>query len=48
MKTITNTSSKRLDEVKWIGTGLAFILFPLIFVFAFAVHPGLLPKFRPN
>jgi hypothetical protein len=24
------------------GTGLAFITFPLIFVFAFAVHPGLL------
>jgi hypothetical protein len=25
-----------------IGTGLAFILFPLVFIFAFAVHPGLL------
>jgi hypothetical protein len=31
-----------LDVVERIGTGLAFILFPLLFVFAFAVHPGLL------
>jgi hypothetical protein len=31
-----------LQKVKCIGTGLAFIFFPLIFVFAFAVHPGLL------
>jgi len=42
MITITNKSSKRLSEAKRIGTGLAFILFPMIFVFAFAVHPGLL------
>jgi hypothetical protein len=34
--------SKVLQNGKRIGTGLAFILFPLIFVFAFSVHPGLL------
>ncbi len=28
--------------VKRIGVGLTFILFPLVFIFAFAVHPGLL------
>jgi hypothetical protein len=31
-----------LQNGKRIGTGLAFILFPLIFVFAFSIHPGLL------
>jgi hypothetical protein len=31
-----------LDNAKRIGTGLCFIVFPLTFVFAFAVHPGLL------
>jgi hypothetical protein len=31
-----------LNSAKRIGTGLAFIIFPLVFVFAFAVHPGLL------
>ena len=31
-----------LDQMKQIGTGLAFIIFPLLFIFAFAVHPGLL------
>jgi hypothetical protein len=30
-----------LAQIMQIGTGAAFILFPLIFVFAFAVHPGL-------
>lgn len=30
------------SQVLHIGVGAAFILFPLIFVFAFAVHPGLL------
>jgi hypothetical protein len=35
-------NSKVLQNVKRIGTGLAFILFPLIFIFAFSVHPGLL------
>jgi hypothetical protein len=34
--------SKVLQNGKRIGTGLAIVLFPLIFVFAFAVHPGLL------
>ena len=31
-----------LKDGKRMATGLAIILFPLIFVFAFAVHPGLL------
>ena len=31
-----------LSQVLQIGTGAAFILFPLIFVFAFSVHPKLL------
>jgi hypothetical protein len=31
-----------LDQMKQIGIGLAFIIFPLLFIFAFAVHPGLL------
>lgn len=31
-----------LNRAKRAGTGLAFIIFPLVFVFAFAVHPGLL------
>lgn len=31
-----------LRRVKRVGTGLCFIVFPLVFVFAFAVHPGLL------
>ena len=35
-------TNKVLQSGKRIGTGLAFILFPLIFVFAFSVHPGLL------
>jgi hypothetical protein len=30
------------NQIKQIGLGMAFILFPLVFVFAFAVHPGLL------
>ncbi|MHC1783261.1 MAG: hypothetical protein AB9891_11010 [Anaerolineaceae bacterium] len=34
--------SKALEKAKSIGTGLAIIAFPLIFVFAFSVHPGLL------
>ena len=28
-----------------IGTGVAFLIFPAVFIFAFAVHPGL---FRPH
>lgn len=31
-----------LGSTQRIGAGLAFIVFPLVFVFAFAVHPGLL------
>lgn len=34
--------NKVLQNGKRIGTGLAFIFFPLIFIFAFSVHPGLL------
>lgn len=34
--------SSNLESAKRVSTGLAFILFPLAFVFAFAVHPGLL------
>ena len=34
-----------LSATKRIGTGLAFIIFPMVFVFAFSVHPGLL---RPH
>ncbi|EAT59255.1 hypothetical protein [Chlorobium ferrooxidans] len=32
----------RLSVVRRIGTGLSFVIFPLVFVFAFSVHPGLL------
>ena len=35
-----------MTQVQQIGTGMAIILFPLIFVFAFLVHPRLL-KPRP-
>ena len=31
-----------LNHIKQIGVGLAFIIFPILFIFAFAVHPGLL------
>jgi hypothetical protein len=31
-----------LSHIQQLGTGAAFILFPLIFIFAFALHPGLL------
>jgi hypothetical protein len=31
-----------LNSIERIGTGLSFIIFPIVFVFAFAVHPGLL------
>ena len=34
--------SSNHDNMKRIGTGLAFVLVPLLFMFAFAVHPGLL------
>jgi hypothetical protein len=35
-------SQNLISQIVQIGTGAAFILFPLIFIFAFAVHPGLL------
>ena len=31
-----------LYQIEQIGIGLAFIIFPMLFIFAFAVHPGLL------
>ena len=31
-----------LAQIQQIGTGVAIIFFPLIFIFAFSVHPGLL------
>lgn len=31
-----------ISQIQQIGAGAAFILFPLIFTFAFSVHPGLL------
>jgi len=34
-----------LRSIKRIGTGLSFVIFPIVFVFAFSVHPGLL---RPH
>jgi hypothetical protein len=38
--------SRHLEQTKRIGTGLCFIIFPLVFIFAFATHPNLLsPKF---
>jgi hypothetical protein len=34
--------NKLLQQIQRTGTGLAFIFFPLLFIFAFGVHPGLL------
>ncbi len=31
-----------LNQIQQIGIGLAFIIFPMLFIFAFTVHPGLL------
>ncbi len=31
-----------LRSTKRVGTGLSFVIFPIVFVFAFSVHPGLL------
>lgn len=36
------TGPPPLARAKQVGTGLAFIVFPLVFVLAFALHPGLL------
>jgi hypothetical protein len=35
-------SANQVGSAKRVGTGLAFIVFPLVFIFAFAGHPGLL------
>jgi hypothetical protein len=37
-----NRRNNRINNTKRIGVGLSFIVFPLIFVFAFAGHPNLL------
>lgn len=37
-----NKKSNNIDYVKRIGIGITFIIFPLIFIFAFAGHPNLL------
>ena len=37
-----------LTSTKRIGTGLAFVIFPIVFVFAFSVHPGLLHPHLPG
>jgi len=40
-----NSQNSRINNTKRIGIGLTFIIFPLIFVFAFGSHPNLLnPK----
>jgi hypothetical protein len=31
-----------LSSIKRVGTGLSFAIFPIVFVFAFSVHPDLL------
>jgi len=36
------TDSSPLTSAKRLGTGLAFIIFPLVFLFAFVTHPNLL------
>jgi hypothetical protein len=44
MSTKSNCMDEKdgLNSVKRIGSGLAFIFFPLVFIFAFAGHPQLL------
>jgi hypothetical protein len=37
-----NTKNYKIDRTKRMCTGLSFIIFPLIFIFAFAGHPNLL------
>jgi hypothetical protein len=41
MNATSSVPSTQLGDIKRIGTGIAFILCPLLFVFAFSVHPGL-------
>ena len=40
-----NSQNNRINNTKRIGIGLSFIIFPLIFIFAFAGHPNL---FNPH
>lgn len=40
-----NNKHNHIASVKGIGTGLSFIIFPLIFIFAFSGHPNL---FNPS
>lgn len=42
MKNQQLTPNTALEQTKRIGVGLAFVVFPLVFVFAFGVHPRLL------
>jgi hypothetical protein len=42
MTPLTPSAPSNLDNIKRIGTGLVFILFPLLFIAGFAFHPGLL------
>jgi hypothetical protein len=42
MTPLTPSAPSNLDNIKRIGTGLAFILFPLLFIAGFALHPDLL------
>jgi hypothetical protein len=42
MRFLTPSSTSNLDYMKRIGTGLAFVFFPLLFMAGFAFHPGLL------
>jgi hypothetical protein len=42
MTSIVSAVPSHLADTKRIGAGLAFIVFPVVFAFAFAVHPGLL------
>ena len=35
-------TTKLLNATRRIGTGLSFVFFPIVFVFAFSVHPDLL------
>ncbi|MGB5348816.1 MAG: hypothetical protein WBN15_07565 [Polyangiales bacterium] len=33
--------NEKIELVKRTGTGLAFVVFPIVFIFAFAIHPNL-------
>jgi hypothetical protein len=36
------SADRFLKSTRRVGTGLSFVIFPIVFVFAFSVHPGLL------